>query len=73
MYQQAQLWALVAAIGIQARVHDGRDAIRRRLSAEDGMSTETVIITAVLAALALAVGVIITTKITGKANDIPVD
>jgi hypothetical protein len=38
---------------------------------ERGMTTETVIITAILAALALAVGAIIVTKVTTKANNIP--
>ncbi len=40
---------------------------------ERGYSTEAVLLTALLAALALAVGVIITFKVTGKANSIPVD
>jgi hypothetical protein len=48
-----------------------------RLSAarddERGMTTETVIITAVLAALAIAVGIIITAKVTGKAQSIPTE
>lgn len=38
-----------------------------------GMTTETVIITAALAALALAVTVIIVTKVTGKAESIPTE
>jgi hypothetical protein len=38
---------------------------------ERGMTTETVIITAILAALALAVGAIIVAKVTTKANNIP--
>ena len=42
-------------------------------SADDGMTTETVIITAILAALALAVGAIIVLKVTTKASSIPVD
>ena len=37
---------------------------------ERGMTTETVIITAVLAALALAATAIIVTKVTSKANSI---
>lgn len=37
---------------------------------ERGMTTETVIITAVLAALALGATAIIVTKVTQKANDI---
>ena len=42
-------------------------------SADDGMTTETVIITAILAALALAVGAVIVFKVTNKASSIPVD
>lgn len=38
---------------------------------ERGMTTETVIITAILAALALAAGAIIVAKVTTKANNIP--
>jgi hypothetical protein len=38
---------------------------------ERGMTTEAVIITAVLAALAITVGIIITQKVTSKANSIP--
>ena len=73
MYQQLQLWALVAMTSAQVRLDAGRDTITRRLRDEDGMSTETVIITALLAALAIAVGAIITVKVTSKANSIPVD
>lgn len=40
---------------------------------ERGMTTETVIITAVLAALAIAVTAIIVTKVTGKAESIPTE
>ncbi len=40
---------------------------------ERGYSTEAVLLTALLAALALAVGVIITIKVTNKANAIPTD
>lgn len=52
---------------------DARNGLvaRVRLRDEDGMTTETVIITAVLAALAIAVGLIITTKVTQKAESIP--
>lgn len=38
-----------------------------------GFTTETAIITAVLAALALAVGAIIVSKVTAKAQSIPLD
>jgi hypothetical protein len=37
------------------------------------MTTETVIITAILAALALAVGAIIVVKVTSKAESIPTE
>ena len=40
---------------------------------ERGMTTETVIITAVLAALALAATAIIVTKVTNKAQSIPTE
>jgi len=44
--------------------------VASRRADEDGSVVETVIITAVFAALAIAVGVIIVTKITNKANSI---
>jgi hypothetical protein len=40
---------------------------------ERGETTEKVIITAIFAALALAVGAIIVAKVTGKAESIPTD
>jgi hypothetical protein len=40
---------------------------------ERGETTEKVIITALFAALALAVGAIIVLKVTNKANSIPTD
>lgn len=40
---------------------------------ERGMTTETVIITALLAALALGAGAIIVAKVTAKAQSIPTD
>ena len=43
------------------------DSIRRD---EEGSVVETVIITAVFAALAIAIGVIIVAKVTSKANSI---
>jgi hypothetical protein len=48
-----------------------RDRARAGWQSDDGMTTETVIITAILAALALAVGAIIVAKVTTKANNIP--
>ncbi len=52
-------------------------ATRQHLAAmrsdERGMTTETVIITAVLAALALGAGAIIVAKVTSKANSIPTE
>ncbi len=53
------------------RVRDRIEAIE--WDADDGMTTETVIITAILATLALAVGAIIVFKVTNKANSIPTD
>lgn len=48
-----------------------RDRARDGWHSDDGMTTETVIITAILAALALAVGAIIVAKVTTKADNIP--
>ena len=49
------------------RLHDSRDE-------ETGaMTTETAIITAILAGLALAVGAIIVAKVTAKAESIPTE
>jgi hypothetical protein len=51
------------------------DVTSRRLahSERGAATTETVIITAIFAALALAVGAIIVAKVTGKAESIPTD
>ena len=57
---------LIQVLTLWARVEI--DRVRRD---ERGMTTETVIITAILAALALAVGAIIVTKVTSKAESIP--
>lgn len=57
---------LVQFMTLWARVEI--DRVRRD---ERGMTTETVIITAILAALALAVGAIIVAKVTSKAESIP--
>lgn len=46
------------------------DRLRELPADERGMTTETVIITAVLASLALVAGGIIVTKVTDKANSI---
>ena len=43
---------------------------RRTTVEESGYTTQTVIMTALLAALAIAVGIIITTKVLAKANSI---
>lgn len=43
---------------------------RRLVLDEDGYTTQVVIMTALLAALAIAVGVIIATKVLAKANSI---
>lgn len=64
---------------LQVRLMTGywlaRDAVIRRLDVRDerGEVTSTAIVIAVLATLALAVGVIITQKVTDKANSIPID
>ena len=47
--------------------------VRRFREDEKGMTTETVIITAVLAALAIAVTAIIVAKMTSKAESIPTE
>ena len=62
-----ELVAIQAVVGL----------LRARLAAsrhdERGMTTETVIITAILAALAIAAGAVITAKVMGKANSIPTE
>ena len=61
-------------ITVQLALYRLRDRLRDLdWRADDGMTTETVIITAILAALALAVGAIIVYKVTNKASSIPVD
>jgi hypothetical protein len=61
-------------VTLQLAVWRALDRVRERdWRADDGMTTETVIITAILAALALAVGAVIVLKVTTKANSIPVD
>lgn len=48
--------------------------LRDSRNAETGaMTTETAIVTAILAGLALAVGAIIVTKVTAKAESIPTE
>lgn len=59
---------LIQLMTLWARVEI--DRVRRD---ERGMTTETVIITAILAALALAVGAIIVVKVTSKAESIPTE
>lgn len=56
-------------------VASARAALLRRVDWRDerGEITSTTITIAVLATLALAVGAIIVTKVTDKANSIPVD
>jgi hypothetical protein len=71
--QEIQRWAIGLAVELHLLTTRGRDLLAERARDERGMTTETVIITAVLAALAIAVGVIITAKVTAKANSIPVD
>ena len=50
-----------------------RSQVTSGKSNERGMTTETVIITAVLAALAIAGTAIIVAKVTGTAEDIPTE
>ncbi len=47
--------------------------LRTARSEEGAISTETAIITAILAGLALATGAIIVAKVTAKAESIPTD
>lgn len=47
--------------------------LRAARDEEGAISTETAIITAILAGLALAVGAIIVAKVTAKAQSIPTD
>lgn len=57
-----------AYLGLQARLDAARrDAVR----SERGMTTETVIITAGLAALAVAIVAIIAARVRSRANSIP--
>lgn len=49
------------------RLHDSRD------DESGAFTTETAIVTAILATLALAVGAIIVTKVTAKAESIPTE
>jgi hypothetical protein len=65
---------LAVQITVQVALWRTRDRVNNvDWSADDGMTTETVIITAILAALALAVGAVIVFKVTNKASSIPVD
>jgi hypothetical protein len=65
---------LAVQITVQVALWRTRDRVTNiDWSADDGMTTETVIITAILAALALAVGAVIVYKVTNKASSIPVD
>jgi len=70
MFRRTQLVCTVTALTILTRLQVERDRVVERLRDERAMTTETVIITAVLAALAIAVGTIITLKVTNKANSI---
>ena len=65
MFNELQAIRLVADV-LVARLRAAR-------ADERGMTTETVIITAVLAALALTATAIIVAKVTTKANAIPTD
>lgn len=58
------LWQFVVAMTVV------RDRLAAAWRSEEGSTAETVILTAVFAALAIAVGIIIVAKITAKANSI---
>jgi hypothetical protein len=56
---------------MRAIAHSFAARLTRHLGDERGEVTEKVIITAIFAALAIAVGAIIVLKVTSKANSIP--
>ena len=58
---------LIQMLTVWARVEIGK----QRQDQRGAMTTETVIIVAIMAALALAVGAIIVAKVTSKAESIP--
>ncbi len=60
-----QMFTQLSVLWMLCRLH-----IRNAVSSEDGSVVETVVITAVFAALAIAVGAIIVAKITAKANSV---
>jgi hypothetical protein len=62
--QTRVLWWYLRTVSIGARLLDRTDRN------EEGSVVETVIITAIFAALAIAIGAIIVSKITAKANSI---
>ncbi|WP_151898131.1 hypothetical protein [Streptomyces sp. C8S0] len=64
MYQLAHMTHLV-----RERLAQLREQARR----DDGYTTETIVITALLAVLAIAVVGVIVTKVTAKANGISLD
>ncbi len=57
------IFLLPTLLWLRARWDQSRD--------ETGMTTETVILIAIFAGLAIAAGAIIVTKVMGKANNIP--
>ncbi len=65
MFAQLEMLRLMAEVLVER--------LREARADQRGMTTETVIITAVLAALALTATAIIVTKVTNKANSIPTD
>ena len=68
--KQLEVTLTLVVLAAQARLHSARDRVAATISTEEGMTTETVIITALLAALAIAIGTIITLKVVNKANGI---
>ena len=63
---------LHAQVAVISWWYGARDSLRSRAADDRGMTTETVIITAALAALAVVVTGIIVAKVTGKAQSIDV-
>lgn len=64
----AQVRIITMAQLARRRLYDGQ-----RLRGDRGEVSSTVIVIAILCTLAIAVGAIIVTKVTAKANSIPTD
>ncbi len=68
----APTWAVLVCLTVLTAPRVAQEAIGRRIAERDerGMTTEAVIITALLAALAIAALAVITTKVMTRANSI---